>query len=627
MKQYMHVMRNILLVALLALSASMASVAADFCWKDTQTRGVGTIPKSCTDGKEYKDGLCYTPCKAGMNGVGPVCWSACPAGYIDMGAICHIDKALLKEGSWECTEKWGDTCMWKKMTCPGDYTNIGLLCALTSVPTPAGFSGTYLDPMKNTYGRGAGTIPTGCADDQQYDAGLCYTKCGLKYSGVGPVCWGQTPKGWVGCGMGAASSGDACHDAVSDQVSSVGEAALNIATLGAGSAATKPLRFKRLRELYKAAKEKSEKFREAVSKARETQGRVGTLLGVLETSSSGEELSDVEFVALAANVASLADPSGVSGIIVAYAHPVCSKLGLDLNEVPVPTVKPPPPPRPVPLCICTEVKQRLVGGSYECVNFGEGQMPGENCKYTAEMAHHWRTSPQTCFNNPLCGGPEKAPGYCLDSRCLTPGAPTDATAVIKGTSAVISFKAPEGIAGTAVNRYWVKTNRAITEGSGSDRGVDSNTDYLRADGTASPVTVTGLTPGTAYKFVVRGETAWRAGVESKPSNMVGIPLPPSANSVRPSPPYIEGVQPSFGGELLVSFSLVNDGGSPVTGFSTTCHTYDKNGVDASASGPTSPLLVKGLTPGNWYQCSVLATNKNGSSLSDAHSLSNPVKAP
>ena len=420
MKQYMHVMRNILLVALLALSASMASVAADFCWKDTQTRGVGTIPKSCTDGKEYKDGLCYTPCKAGMSGVGPVCWSTCPAGYIDMGAICHIDKALLKEGSWECTEKWGGVCVWKTMTCPGDYTNIGLLCALTAVPTPAGFSGTYLDPMKNTYGRGAGTIPTGCADDQQYDAGLCYTKCGPKYSGVGPVCWGQTPKGWVGCGMGAASSGDACHDAVSDQVSSVGEAALNIATLGAGSAATKPLRFKRLRELYKAAKEKSEKFREAVSKARETQGRVGTLLGVLETSSSGEELSDVEFVALAANVASLADPSGVSGIIVAYAHPVCSKLGLPLSEPPASRPRPIEPPSiPVTLCTCLD---------NDCTRWVEGDIPGSTCKYTVQMAgSYYGSGPQgTCGTqgkptkgNPLCGGTEQAKNNCFRASCKT----------------------------------------------------------------------------------------------------------------------------------------------------------------------------------------------------------------
>ena len=615
-------MRNMLLVALLALSASMASVAADFCWKDTQTRGVGTIPKSCTDGKEYKDGLCYTPCKAGMSGVGPVCWSTCPAGYIDMGAICHIDKALLKEGNWACSEHWGDLCVWSTMTCPGDYTNIGLLCALTIVPTPAGFSGTYLDPMKNTYGRGAGTIPTGCAAGQGYDAGLCYDDCPQYYSGVGPVCWGQTPKTWVGCGMGAASSGDKCAEAVFDQVSSVGEAALNIATLGAGNAVTKPLKFAKLKEAYKAAKDKYPKFKdaaEAAEKAGEAayaaQGSVRTRLGILDTASSGEELSDVEIVALAANVASLADPSGVSGIIGAYSYKKCSALGLDLNQAPVPDVKPPAPPPPTPLCICTELSK---GNESErpgekCVNWGEGQTPGQNCKFTAEMIWRWGTTPSTCANSALCNGPEKAPNYCMDSTCLTPEAPTEINAVIKGTGAEISFKAPVGgIRNTAITKYEVEGGMGYQYGP------------------TSPVTVAGLVPGIGYSFTVKSlnqDGRGKVSAPSKPSNTVGIPLPPSGDSVRPSSPTISGVEPGAGrGELYVSFSLLNPGGSPVTGYSTTCHTYDKNGVDRSASGP-SPVTVTGLTPATFYQCSVQATNKYGTSSIDSHSLSKPVKAP
>jgi len=618
MKPFMPLLRNTLLVALLALSASMASVAADFCWKDTQTRGVGTIPKSCTDGKEYKDGLCYTPCNAGMNGVGPVCWSACPAGYIDMGAICHIDKALLKEGSWECTDRGllGE-CWWGKMNCSAGYTNIGLLCALTPTSTPAGFSGTYLDPMKNTYGRGAGTIPTACAAGQQYDAGLCYDNCPQYYSGVGPVCWMQTPETWVGCGMGAASSGDKCAEAVWDQVTSVGEAALNIATLGAGNAVTKPLKFAKLKEAYKAAKKANANFgkaADAAEKAGETayaaQGSVRTRLGILETASSGEELSDMDLVALAANVASLADPSGVSGIIGAYTHPKCSALGL--GHAPVPDVKPPAPPPPTPLCICTELSKRL--NETKCVNWGEGQTPGQNCKFTAEMIWHWGTTPSTCADSALCNGPEKAPNYCMDSTCLTPDAPTEINAVIKGTGAEISFKAPVGIRNTGITKYEVAGGA-----------------MAYAYGPTSPVTVAGLVPGIGYSFTVKSLTRDGYGAvsaPSKPSNTVGIPLPPSGDSVRPSPPTISDVSPGTGrGEVYVSFSLFNVGGSPVTEFRATCHTYDKNGVDVSASGLTTTLTVTGLTPATFYQCSVQATNKYGTSSTDAHSLSKPVKAP
>ena len=638
-------MRNILLVALLALSASMASVAADFCWKDTKTRGVGTIPTSCTDGKEYQSGLCYSKCDAGMTGVGPVCWSTCPAGYIDMGAICHIDKALLKSGDWVCTDRGLlNECWWGYMNCPGDYTNIGLLCALTSVPTPAGFSGTFLDPMKNTQVRGAGTIPTGCAADEQYDAGLCYKKCPANYSGVGPVCWGQTPKEWVGCGMGAASSGGKCGEVIFDQVASVAEVALNIATLGAGNAATKPARFARLKKLFQEAKTGNAKFAEAVAgRANTTQGNVRTGLGYFDTANDGGDLSDVEIVALAASVASLVDPSGVSGVVSTYMADKCSALDLDMNQVPVQPVKPPEPEPPKPLCYCEVSEKKGTASSPvsdSCKTWPTGSTPGTTCKYTEEMRRHFSLQspyPAACEftrdgtstdlddirkENPLCFGPEHSPNGCHEFSCLIPGTPTDVTAVINGTSAVISFKAPEDL--TGVDFYYT---------SNQFDGAEVTND-LRAQGKASPITVPGIIPGVAYQFVVVAFNTktttgpQKFGVMSKPSNMVGIPLPPSTNSVRPSPPTISGVEPGLSkGEVYVIFELFNDGGSPVTGFSTTCHTYDKNGVDRSASGLTSPLTVKGLIPGSLYQCSVQATNKYGTSSTDSHSLSKPVRAP
>lgn len=43
-----------------------------------------------------------------------------------------------------------------------------------------------------------------CPKGMEKQVGLCYTPCKKGYHGVGPVCWSSTPKGWVGCGMGAA---------------------------------------------------------------------------------------------------------------------------------------------------------------------------------------------------------------------------------------------------------------------------------------------------------------------------------------------------------------------------------------------------------------------------------------
>ena len=57
-------------------------------------------------------------------------------------------------------------------------------------------------------------------------------------SGVGPVCWGIPPKGWINCGMGAAKDTKVCAQTIFDQVAGVGNLALNIATFGAGKAAT-----------------------------------------------------------------------------------------------------------------------------------------------------------------------------------------------------------------------------------------------------------------------------------------------------------------------------------------------------------------------------------------------------
>lgn len=102
-----------------------------------------------------------------------------------------------------------------------DYTNIGIFCALTSagMSAPSGFKGTFLDPMKNSYSRGVGTIPTNCGSGMQNQWGLCYTNCASGYAGVGPVCWSQPPdSSWVDCGMGAAKTSLYCDSAVTNQV-------------------------------------------------------------------------------------------------------------------------------------------------------------------------------------------------------------------------------------------------------------------------------------------------------------------------------------------------------------------------------------------------------------------------
>ena len=49
------------------------------------------------------------------------------------------------------------------------------------------------------YGRKAGEVPE-CAEHEEYDAGLCYNKCGPEMKAIGPVCWGKCPKDLTECG-------------------------------------------------------------------------------------------------------------------------------------------------------------------------------------------------------------------------------------------------------------------------------------------------------------------------------------------------------------------------------------------------------------------------------------------
>lgn len=94
-----------------------------------------------------------------------------------------------------------------------------------------------------------------CGRGQQKDAGLCYKNCRSGYTGVGPVCWNKSPKGFVDCGMGAAKNSKICASVTSNQVISVGFLALNVATMGGSSAAqksTKASKFAALKKKWEA---------------------------------------------------------------------------------------------------------------------------------------------------------------------------------------------------------------------------------------------------------------------------------------------------------------------------------------------------------------------------------------
>ncbi len=77
--------------------ADMFGDIGAFCTKKSYGRGVGT-PMNCAGGLEADAGLCYTPCRPGYNGVGPVCWQKCPSTQsVDCAAGCATSTSVCAE--------------------------------------------------------------------------------------------------------------------------------------------------------------------------------------------------------------------------------------------------------------------------------------------------------------------------------------------------------------------------------------------------------------------------------------------------------------------------------------------------------------------------------------------------
>jgi outer membrane autotransporter protein len=87
---------------------------------------------------------------------------------------------------------------------------------------------------------------------------------------------------------------------------------------------------------------------------------------------------------------------------------------------------------------------------------------------------------------------------------VAPGAPTVGTATAGNTQATVSFTAPASDGGSPITIYTVTSNPGGLTGTGS----------------ASPVTVTGLTNGTAYTFTVTATNGTTTGAASAASNSV-----------------------------------------------------------------------------------------------------------
>jgi hypothetical protein len=121
------------------------------------------------------------------------------------------------------------------------------------------------------------------------------------------------------------------------QVSSVGNLALNIASLGSAGAATAAQEAGKLTDLkssfqqMKDAAKASEAYQEAYAlwKASEPARDVYKFYKAADIVVEAAEVNNYspeEMVRAAALIASIADPTGVASVVAAYSYPKCSAL-------------------------------------------------------------------------------------------------------------------------------------------------------------------------------------------------------------------------------------------------------------------------------------------------------------
>jgi hypothetical protein len=172
-----------------------------------------------------------------------------------------------------------------------------------------------------------------------------------------------------------------------------------------------------------------------------------------------------------------------------------------------------------------------------------------------------------------------------------PAAPTTVMATAGNGSAVVSWSVPASH-GSPITSYTVTAWDWTNAANGGQK----------VTGTGSPVTVTGLTNGDAYVFLVTATNGRGTGPYGVAAvTPTTVPDPPTAVTAVPG-----------NGSATVGWTNPSANGSPISHYTVSAVdvTNPANGGQ-TVSGSAGPLTVSGLTNGDSYTFTVTATNSRG----------------
>jgi len=183
-----------------------------------------------------------------------------------------------------------------------------------------------------------------------------------------------------------------------------------------------------------------------------------------------------------------------------------------------------------------------------------------------------------------------------------PNAPTIGTAIADNAQATVTF-VPGPSNGSPITGYT----------------VTSNPGSITANGSGSPIIVTGLTNDVEYTFTVTATNAIGTSVSSSPSNAVTPRVPDVPDQVTNLTSY------GYNKQTLLGWTVPNNGGAPISDYlieykvssSSTWSVYNHSAIT------TSKAIVRGLSNGIEYNFRVSAINSGGPGIASEITTATP----